>query len=76
MAFQDPAALVQSRHAAAFIENIATLIILPNANAKPEGFAPFNLNQEHLDFATGRLTVPGRPALVVRRDAVTGFQRA
>ena len=76
MAFQDPTALAQSRHAAAFIENTATFIFLPNSNAKAASFAPFNLNDEHLAFVTGRSGIPGRKALVIKRDAVTGFEES
>lgn len=74
MAFQDPAALLASSHAAAFIENAASLIFLPNANAKPETLAPFNLNDEHIAFITGQTVTPGkRQALLVRREAASGF---
>lgn len=74
MAFQDPAALLASRHASAFIENAASLIFLPNANAKPETLAPFNLNDEHIAFITGQTVTPGkRQALLVRREAASGF---
>tara|TARA_R110002012_G_scaffold48051_5_gene125489 strand:+ start:1373 stop:3757 length:2385 start_codon:yes stop_codon:yes gene_type:complete len=75
LAFQDPAALAACRHSKAIIENTATMIFLPNSNARPESFAPFGLNEEQLAFATGRTIQSGhREALVVKRDASSGYE--
>jgi type IV secretion system protein VirB4 len=77
MAFQDPAALYHTGRAEAFIDNTATLIFLPNANARPETFEPFGLNDEQLDFALGRSVTAGRrQALVVKREAASGFDES
>jgi len=71
MAFQDPAALHASGIAEAIIDNTATLIIFPNPLAKAEEYAPFNLNEEQLNFITGRHD--GRKVLLVRRDGPSGM---
>ena len=71
MAFQDPAALHASGIAEAIIDNTATLIIFPNPLAKAEEYAPFNLNEEQLNFITGRHD--GRKVLLVRRDGPSGL---
>ncbi|WP_413208361.1 VirB4 family type IV secretion system protein [Rhodospirillum sp. A1_3_36] len=77
MAFQDPAALFKTGRADAFVESCATLIFLPNANAKAETFAPFGLNDEQLAFCLGqRVTAGRRQALVVKRDGATGFDES
>jgi type IV secretion system protein VirB4 len=77
MAFQDPAALYQTGRADAFIENTATFLFLPNANAKPETFEPFGLNDEQLAFALGQTVTSGRrQVLVVKREAATGFDES
>ena len=65
------------RQAEAFIDNTATFIFLPNASAKPETFAPFNLNDEQIDFAVGRSTKKNeRRVLIVKRDTATGFEES
>jgi|TARA_R110000772_G_scaffold268526_1_gene395937 type IV secretion system protein VirB4 len=77
LAFQDPAALTRSGHAEAFIENTSTFIFLPNAQAKPDSFEPFNLNDEQMEFVTGAAARPGqRRALVIKRDAASGFDES
>ena len=77
MAFQDPAALFKTGRADAFVESCATLIFLPNANAKAETFAPFGLNDEQLAFCLGQTVTGGRrQALVVKRDGATGFDES
>ena len=77
LAFQDPAALTRSGMAEAFIENTSTFIFLPNSQASAESFEPFNLNEEQIAFATGASLRSGdRRALIVKRDAATGFDES
>ncbi|MGK2742642.1 VirB4 family type IV secretion system protein, partial [Tepidicaulis sp. LMO-SS28] len=77
LAFQDPAALLRSGMAEAFIENTATFIFLPNAQATAESFEPFNLNDEQMKFVLGRAsTRRERRALIVKRDAASGFDES
>jgi type IV secretion system protein VirB4 len=77
LAFQDPAALLRSGMAEAFIENTATFIFLPNAQATAESFEPFNLNDEQMSFVLGRAsTRRERRALIVKRDAASGFDES
>ncbi|WP_142850714.1 VirB4 family type IV secretion system protein [Telmatospirillum sp. J64-1] len=73
LAFQDPAALMKSGMAEAFIENASTFIFLPNAQASADSFAPFNLNDEQMNFVLGRAARKDqRRALIVKRDAASG----
>lgn len=77
LAFQDPSALTRSGSAAAFIENASTFIFLPNAQASEESFAPFNLNGEQMAFVLGRTGIRReRRALIVKRDAASGFDES
>ena len=74
MAFQDVGALFKCNAADAIIENIATLIIFPNSQAKEEDYARFNLNDEHMSFITGNHK--GRKVLIVQRDSTSGFNES
>ncbi|MEQ8664835.1 MAG: type IV secretion system protein VirB4 [Rhodospirillales bacterium] len=77
LAFQDPAALMRSGMAEAFLENTSTFIFLPNAQASEESFEPFNLNDEQMAFVLGRATLRReRRALVIKRDAASGFDES
>ncbi len=78
MAFQDPAALMRSGAAEAFIENTATFIFLPNAQASSESLEPFKLNAEQMSFILGGTAgrARRRQALIVKRDAATGFDES
>lgn len=78
MAFQDPAALLRSGMAEAFIENTATFIFLPNALASAESLEPFKLNDEQMTFILGG-SAGGRgkrQALIVKRDGATGYDES
>ena len=75
LAFQDPTALSECRNAKAIIDNTATMIFLPNANARPASFEAFGLNDEQLAFVTGQSIRPGRrEALIIKRDSTTGYE--
>lgn len=77
LAFQDPAALMRSGMAEAFIENTSTFIFLPNAQASAESFSAFNLNDEQMAFVTGHATLRReRLALIIKRDAASGFDES
>ncbi len=77
LAFQDPAALLRCPESAAFIENASTFIFLPNAQAKADSFKDFGLNDEHLAFVMGQTVTQGRrQALVIKRDAASGFDES
>lgn len=78
LAFQDPAALLRSGAAEAFIENTATFIFLPNSQATPASLAPFNLNEEQMAFVLGGSSRRGkrREALIIKRDAASGFDES
>lgn len=77
LAFQDPDALQQSGIARAVLENTATLFFFPNANANEESMAPFNLNDEQLDFVMGgAASKGGRRVLVIKRDAADGIDES
>ena len=77
LAFQDPAALLDSGIAEAVIDNVSTLIFFPNALAGEKSYAPFHLNDEQLDFILrGGAAGGGRRVLLVKRDAATGFDES
>lgn len=75
LAFQDPGALFRSGVADAFLENTATLIFLPNSQASRSSLERFNLNEEQIAFVlgTGERAEGERRALIVKRDAASGF---
>ncbi|GAB3127259.1 VirB4 family type IV secretion system protein [Novispirillum itersonii] len=78
LAFQDPAALLESPEGPAIIDGTATMIFLPNAKARPEDLRKLGLNDEQVAFACGQtLLKPGeRQALVIRRDAAIGLDES
>ena len=75
MAFQDPAALLASGVAEAVIENAATLIFFPNAQATEASLEPFRLNAEQTAFIL-RGAGAGRKVMVIKREAATGFDES
>ncbi|MBF0250847.1 MAG: type IV secretion system protein VirB4 [Alphaproteobacteria bacterium] len=80
MAFQDPAALLRSGAADAFLENTATLMFLPNSRASHESLARFNLNSEQMNFVMqgeGHEHNEGqRQVLIIKQDAASGFDES
>jgi type IV secretion system protein VirB4 len=77
LAFQDPEALERSGIARAALENTATLFFFPNANANPQSLAPFNLNDEQMDFVMGgAASKGGRRVLIIQRDAADGINES
>jgi type IV secretion system protein VirB4 len=76
LAFQDPGALLKSGAPEAFIENAATLIFLPNSLATKESLEPFNLNDEQKAFILSGAQKGRREALVVKRDAASGYDES
>ncbi|GAB6054665.1 hypothetical protein JCM17960_34980 [Magnetospira thiophila] len=79
LAFQDPAALFKSPGADAFIENTSTFLFLPNSQASEASLRPFKLNDEQIAFVCGdgEERRPGeRRALVIKRDAASGFDES
>ena len=77
MAFQDPNALQESGVASAVQDNISTLILFPNAQAKKADYAAFNLSDEQMQFVTqGSGMASQRSVLVIKREATTGFEES
>lgn len=85
IAFQDPKALEESGIGPAVIENTATFIFFPNAQADEESLKPFNLNKEQIDFITQPQETPGRRSedhqtkrqvLIVKREAATALDES
>ncbi|MCW9033498.1 MAG: type IV secretion system protein VirB4 [Alphaproteobacteria bacterium] len=77
LAFQDPKALLDSGMSEAFIMNTATFIFLPNAQAEPDSFKAFNLNDEQMNFVLGRSIKPEqRRVLIIKRDAANAFDES
>lgn len=77
MAFQDPNALQESGIASAVQDNISTLILFPNAQAKKADYAAFNLSDEQMQFVIqGSGMASERSVLVIKREASTGFEES
>ncbi|AUG55911.1 VirB4 family type IV secretion system protein [Thalassospira marina] len=79
MIFQDPAALVKSGKAEAFIENTAVFIFFPNSKIDDESLEPFNLNDEQKAFVKGRTRSDefnDRRVLIIKRDEVSGYEES
>ncbi|MBS4047933.1 MAG: type IV secretion system protein VirB4 [Alphaproteobacteria bacterium] len=78
LGFQDPKALFDSGVSDAILDNTATLIFLPNSQARRDSLERFNLNEEQIGFilGAGNTKEGQRQALVVQRDATTGLDES
>lgn len=79
MVFQDPAALMETGAAPAFIENTGTFIFFPNSKVDDKSLLPFNLNEEQRDFIKGKARsedFDDRRVLIVKRDEASGFEES
>ncbi len=77
LAFQDPAALMNFPEHEGIINNTQTLIFFPNSLVRSGDLEAFNLNEEQINFITGRERFgEGRQVLVVKRDGTTGYDES
>lgn len=78
LGFQDPKALFDSGVSDAILDNTATLMFLPNSQARRDSLERFNLNDEQIGFilGAGNTKEGQRQALVVQRDATTGLDES
>ncbi|NVK20559.1 MAG: type IV secretion system protein VirB4 [Methylocystaceae bacterium] len=77
MCFQDPDGLTKLDIFRAILENTGTFFFFPNANASEENLAPFNLNDEQMDFVMGGpASKGGRRVLIVQREAASGMDES
>ncbi|MFN4277981.1 MAG: VirB4 family type IV secretion system protein [Ferrovibrio sp.] len=78
LGFQDPKALFDSGVSDAILDNTATLIFLPNSQARRDSLERFNLNEEQIGFilGAGNTKEGQRQALIVQRDATTGLDES